>query len=453
MRNEKSFRRKQFIIAQLNIRKLYFLQMAFYNRVGKSMSQSHYWWYVYGYFQPGDGGLPHIGQVIRYYRQLAELNKEDVAHLLGCTKRYVEMLESKNNLTRPELISRRVLLAKVLHIPPILLGLSSLSFLDGQNTTFSSIQELMAAETITDARMLAFYEGMLSLSWEFYYTSSIQRAAKTIDTCFSMLNEEMDIGESIQRDQIDALRCRFYRLSALVAREQLEIDKALEHINQAVLLASRLRNAELIAASLVGRIRIYFYKQWYEQALQDAEAACYYADADLLRDPLKGKCYQMAGEAQAYLAGDNKALQEKSLAYFDKAGRIARRGNLEADGSFVKTDLTSIYIERAKALSLFGRFHEAHNAFAIARKKLSPELIRWQINLLIEEAKTYFAEGDVTSCCLSLIDVLPLIHAINLHNRKGIISRLLEKSRQREPYNEAVKQLEKTLATYFSLTS
>jgi hypothetical protein len=136
---------------------------------------------------------------------------------------------------------------------------------------------------------------------------------------------------------------------------------------------------------------------------------------------------------------------EKSLTYFYKAGRIARKGTLESDGSFVKTDLTSIYIERAKALRLFRRFDEAHNAFAIARKNLSPELTRWQVNLLIEEAKTYFAEGDVTSCCSSLIDAIPIVRAIQLQSREEPIRSLLEKCKNREPRNDAVIRLEKAV--------
>jgi tetratricopeptide (TPR) repeat protein len=307
------------------------------------------------------------------------------------------------------------------------------------------LHEFLEADTTADSRRMAFYEGMLALSWEFYYTSSIQRAAKNIDICFEMLNDEAKEAKGVQCDQFDAMRCRFYRLSALVARERMEINNALDQINEAISIASRLKNTELLASSLVGRIRIYFYKQLYEQALQDAETACSYADADLLRDPLKGKCYQMAGEAQAYLAEDDKILQDKSLTYFYKAGRIARKGTLESDGSFVKTDLTSIYIERAKALRLFRRFDEAHNAFAIARKNLSPELTRWQVNLLIEEAKTYFAEGDVTSCCSSLIDAIPIVRAIQLQSREEPIRSLLEKCKNREPRNDAVIRLEKAV--------
>ena len=90
------------------------------------MDKPHYWWYVYGYFDSGEGNYPHIGQVLRYYRKMNGLTKENLAATLECSKRYIEMLESDQNVTSPELISRRRLLARVLHIPHILLGLSSI---------------------------------------------------------------------------------------------------------------------------------------------------------------------------------------------------------------------------------------------------------------------------------------------------------------------------------------
>lgn len=415
------------------------------------MDTLHYWWYIYGYFKPGEGKFPHVGQVIRYYRKICGMEKEEFAKLLGCTKRYVEMLESDQNVTMPELISRRILLAKILHIPPILLGLSSMVLSNEEDTVL--LPELSEIDSPIDIQRVAFYEGMLALSWEFYYTSSIERAAQNIDMCFKILNDEAKNAKGFQRNQFDALLCRFYRLSALVQRERMEIDKALAQINEAVSIASRLKNAELIATSLIGRIRIYYNKQYYEQALEDAKRACSFADSDLVHDPLKGKCYQIAGEAQAYLAGDDKELQNRSISYFDKAGRIVRKGNMQPDGSYVKTDLTSIYIERAKALRMFRRFNEAHNAFEIARKNLSPELTRWQVNLLIEEAKTYFAEEDVTNCCTCLIDALPIVRAIHLHSREKPIHSLLEKCKIQEPRNEAVTRLEKVFASTVPLLS
>ncbi len=89
------------------------------------------------------------------------------------------------------------------------------------------------------------------------------------------------------------------------------------------------------------------------------------------------------------------------------------------------------------------RFSEAHSALAIARKNLSPELTRWQVNLLIEEAKTYFAEGGISSCCQTLVDALPIARAIHLQSREKPIQSLLKQCQKREPSNEDVKRLEK----------
>jgi hypothetical protein len=407
------------------------------------MDRPYHWWYAYGHFDAGEHNGPHLGQVVRHYHNMSGMSKADLAAVLHCTSRYVEMMESEKNISMPELLSRRKVLAQVLQIPPVLLGLSSLVVAD--KGEIDSVLSPLLEGTPLDARHLAFYEGILALSWETYYTSSIGRAAENISFCLELLDNERKNTTGVQHDQIDAMRSRFYRLAALVSREWAQIDTAFAQINTALDLAIRLRNAELVASSLVGRIRIRYHKQEYEDALADAEHACSYADAELLRDPLKGKCYQMAGEAQAYLAGNSRILQDKSLTYFDKAGRVARKGNLEPDGSFVKTDLTSIYIERAKALRIFRRFDEAHGALALARKKLSPELTRWRINLLIEEAKTYFAEHDVAGCCSSLIDAVPLVRAIHLQTREKSIQLLLEQCKKWEPTNRTVQQLEMVL--------
>lgn len=407
------------------------------------MEEPYYWWYAYGHFDAGEHNGPRLGQVVRHYRKMSGTSKADLAAALQCTLRYVEMTESDKNISMPELISRRKLLAQLLQIPPVLLGLSPLVITDEEKID-PSLYPLFSHDPL-DVRRVAFYEGILTLSWEAYYTSSIERAAKNIAFCMELLDEEVLHASGVQRDQLDALRSKFYRLSALVSREGGHIDAASHQINTAVRLAYRLRNSELIAASLMGRIRIRYHTYEYQEALEDAEKACVYADAGLLRDPLKGKCYQMAGEAQAYLAEDDRSLQDKSLNYFDKAGRVARKGNLEPDGTFVKTDLTSIYIERAKALRIFRRYDEAHNALAIARKRLSPELTRWQINLLVEEAKTYCAERDVTGCCSSLIDAVPLISAIHLQNRERPIRSLLAQCKAWEPNNRSVLHLEKLL--------
>jgi tetratricopeptide (TPR) repeat protein len=354
------------------------------------------------------------------------------------------MLKSPNNKDMPKLLPRRIVLAKTLHIPPILLGLSSVTLLEwGEGSLLEA--GAIGQDAVASTETMTFYEQMLALSWELYYTSSIQKATNSIDNAFRKLSTDFKDATGVKRDQCDAMRCRFYQLYSLISRDRMNIDTAIDYQNQAVAIALRLKNAELIASSLLRRARAYHSQPERELALQDALNALPYAD--LSRPPLRGKCYQMAGESQAYLAGSDIALQEKSLAYFNTAAKIARKENMEPDGSFVKTDITSIYIERAKALTLFGRFEEAHNAFTIARKNLSPELIRWQVNLLIAEAVTYLAEGDISSCCYSLLEALPITRAINLPSKEENIYNLYTSCKDREPGSSVVRKLERIVAS------
>lgn len=403
----------------------------------------YYWWLAYGHFAPGENNLPCIGQVIEYYFALSGLSKKEFADIIGNTERYVEMLKSSQNKEMPQLLSRRILLAKVLHIPPILLGLSSVTLLEWGDAT-NMLQGSAIADVVASSGTMMFYERMLALGWELYYTSTVQRAAENIRASFILLNDEALNATGVKKDQYDALRCRFYQLSSLVSRDSMQTNQALDDMNEAVSIAIRLKNAELIASSLLRRARVYIRHRNYEFALKDAEIALPYAD--LSRDPLKGKCYQMAGEAQAYLAEEDKTLQEKSISYFDKAGRILRKGNLEPDGSFVKLDFTSLYIERAKALRLFGRYHEAHHALAIARKNLSPDLTRWHMNLLIEEAKTYADEKQVSDCCEVLREALKIVRVLKLQDREIYITQLYQRLKNAEPNNYHVGQLGKDLA-------
>jgi tetratricopeptide (TPR) repeat protein len=334
------------------------------------------------------------------------------------------------------------LLAKLLHIPPILLGLSSITLLElgnGRNETDVDQIDSPVASTQT----MTTYEQLLALSWELYYTSSVQKAEVSIQDALQQLQAGFQPATGVRKDQWDALRCRFYQLYSLIMRDRLDLDQAMHYENEAVEISFRLKNAELIASSLLRRARILLRQENYQNALDDALMALPYAD--LTRDPLKGKCYQMAGEAQGYLAGNNRVLQEKSLAYFNKAAQIARKSDGQADGSFVKTDLTSIFIEKADALILFGRFSEAHNALALARKNLSPELTRWEINLLLSEARMYVAQKDVESCCETLIDALNLTRALRLTSKKERVLALYRKCQQIAPNNATVQSLEKLL--------
>ena len=147
----------------------------------------------------------------------------------------------------------------------------------------------------------------------------------------------------------------------------------------------------------------------------------------------------------ARVAGSDQQLQGKSLKLFDQVGRIVRKGNLEADGSFTKLDITSLYVERAEALTKFGKFDEAHDAIAIARDKLSPELIRWNVNILLGEAETYFAEKEYSDCVTIMLDALKIVDALQLHSKKERIRRLFRALQQKDANYPLTRLLGKEL--------
>jgi transcriptional regulator with XRE-family HTH domain len=383
------------------------------------MAKNHYWWYAYGYFEPGNDNLPHFGQVFAHYRKLSGWSKAQAASALKCTERYIEMLESDRNINTPKSNPRRAALAKLLKIPPVLLGVA----LVGQEEDIAhATTDSTGTQATFDSQTMTFYEDMLASCWELYYTSSVHGATKNIDLWLRYLQNQVEKVSGVKRDQLLSLLCRFYQLSSLAARDRYDLNRALADEKQAVAIAFDLGNAELIASSLLRRTRIYLGKSDYQLALQDAEAAIPYADRS--RAPLKGKVYQIAGEAYGRVAGSSQELQKKSLDYFDQVGRIVRKGKIEADGSFARLDVTSLYIERAEALRQFGHFDDASDALAIARNNLSPQLTRWHINVMLEEAETYFAQGERDDSATVALDALKLVNALRLDGKKERIRRL-----------------------------
>jgi hypothetical protein len=402
----------------------------------------YYWWYAYGRFAPGEENLPQMGDVVRYYLIMSGWSTKEAAKRLECTERYLKMIASERNKDMPQLLSRRIFLAKTLRIPPILLGLSSITLYEWGNgsTLPTQVAHAVTDGGIASAETMLEYERLLAMSWELYYTSSVQKAAGTIEESLQKLQTASGNASGVKKDQYEAMLCRFYQLSSLVAKDQLDFTRSVEDEHKAVEISFRLKNAELIASSLLRRARIYIRQQDYVLAFQDAMQMLPYAD--LSRDPLKGKCYQMAGEATGYVAVNDSILQKKSMDYFNRALKIAQKGDMAPDGSFVRTDITSILIEKADALILFGQIDDAHNALAIARDHLSPEQNRWKVNLLLSEARAYLSESDVTNCCGTLIEALTLIRAINLSAKEDRVFSLLEQCQQLEPQNPKVKQLE-----------
>src|ERR1700736_5451783 len=83
-----------------------------------------YWWSRYGNFPQEVPIYPHMGQVITQYRvRRGLLTQKALAIALGCSERTIQELEGSMNLDSPDSIERRMVLARLLQIPPCLLAL------------------------------------------------------------------------------------------------------------------------------------------------------------------------------------------------------------------------------------------------------------------------------------------------------------------------------------------
>jgi transcriptional regulator with XRE-family HTH domain len=399
----------------------------------------NYWWHTYGPFDPGENNLPHLGQVIRYYRELRNWKAKDLAEALGQSVRHVYEIEGHNNM--PELISRRQAISNLLQIPPVLLGLSVI--VPSNNLEHSGI-EVAGTIPIIDVQAMNMLENMLELSWELYYTSSAQSAANNINRWIQHLTEAAKEARGVQRDQLIAMLCKFYQLSGVVARDRMDIPRALRDGKKAIDLAFQLKNPELISTSLFRRAKTYLKQQNYDAAIKDFETALPYAEKS--RDPLKGYVYQATAEAYSIIANTDIQTQKRSLNLLDQVGRIVRKGNLENDGSFVKLNIAGLYITRAQALTLFHKTNEAHSALNIARNNLGPELTRWQARLLIIDAEIYLAEDDPESCCEIAFEALKAVQATQSRSNKARVQKLSQQLSERYQNYPLVKRLEMQLS-------
>src|SRR5579883_1167633 len=397
-------------------------------------THSSYWWHIYGPFDPGENNLPHLGQVIRHYRELRNWKVKDLADAMGQTPRHIYEIESSANM--PELISRRQTLSNLLKIPPALLGLSVII---PDNSSNKAIAESLGMIKVIDQHTINVYEDMLNSSWELYYTSSAQSAANNISHWIQVLTNAAKEARGLQQSQLLAMLCRFSQLSGVVARDRMDISLALYDGKKAIDLAFQLENPELIAAALFRRAKTLLQQKKYNAAIQDLEAALPYADKS--RDLLKGYVYQATAEVYSLIAGTDTHKQKKSLNMLDLVGRIIRKGNLEDDGSFVKLNIAGLYIDRARALTLFHRTEEAHNALDIARNNLGPELTRWQARLLIADAQIYLAENDPESCSEIALEALKVVRATRSQSNEKRIQNVYQQAQQLYPYHPLVSRL------------
>ena len=400
------------------------------------------WWSLYGPFDPGEDGLPHMGQVISHYAKLSGLKTNDLAFRLTqqgwkVGERRMEQLLSQHNLAEPQQISRRRLLTQLLAIPPALLGLSQVIEVS------HAVSGHEKAPLVVDADTLVRYESALATYWDSFYTSSVQRYGESIERWRAHLDELSHTVRVADRTHILMLLCRFQQLAAVAARDQSDFVRALHHHDESVRLAQELNNAELLAASLFRRAKTRTHQRRLDDALADVNAAIPYAQRS--RDQLRGYVYQMAAEVISQLPPS--AEQAKRYRFLmDETGKILRKGVLEDDGSFARLTMTGYQQDRARGFLRLGDHEAALDAIAVAEKTQDLEMTRWQAETSILRAHTLADTGEVEWACSELEEAIPLVRATRSGGKKRKVTAIYKRLAGQYPAHAGIRHIGALLA-------
>jgi len=420
-----------------------------------------YWWSRFGLFAPGVGIYPHMGQVITEYRvRRGFQTQKALAIALGYSERTIQELEGSMNLDAPDSIERRMVLARLLQIPPCLLALDwrFMAYKDNtvdQESPFSDMVGLMEEDTYD------FYDDLLAIGWESTYKGGSPQTATRITKRLGKLEKLTASTPSSERESWLSLLCRYYQLSTRFARDRIDTDVALAHSQKAIDLANTLKDNELIAASHFRRIRVYMDLYEFTKKLPEGQGqkATHYLDlarydanmaleyVERVRNPLKSNIYLIAAEVNSIYAQDNRKLQDQCDTWQKKVASMVYRekGHYEDDGTFLKMNITAVHHERAKTLMKFtsrkGALKEARNELNTAWKTLTPDLTIWRVNLHITEAQLNLLEGDIEGSAQAGLEAYKTASVMQTRNEEEKVKNLYSNLQSIAPSNGYVCNL------------
>lgn len=365
------------------------------------------------------------------------------------------------NLDSPDSIERRMVLARLLQIPPCLLALDwrFMVYKDNkvdQENPFADMVGLMEEDTYD------FYDDLLVVGWESTYKGGSPQTATRITKRLQKLEKLTQSAPTSQKETWLSLLCRYYQLSTRFARDRVDTQHALTYSQKALDLATALQDSELIAACHFRRIRVYmdlyeFIKklpegeqsqqatQYLDMARADANKALEYVER--VRNPLKSNIYLIAAEVNSLYAQDNKRLQDQCDAWQKKVAAIVYREKnaYEDDGTFLKMNITAVHHERAKTLMRFdnrkGALKEARSELNTAWKTLTPDLTIWRVNLHITEAHLNLLERDIEGSAQAGMEAYKIASVMQTRNEEEKVKNLFTNLQAIDPNNGYVCNL------------
>lgn len=212
--------------------------------------------------------VSHHGQLLKEYRDKAGITQEELAHLIGRSRRTIITIEQTAHIDD---IKLRRTLAWALQIPPELLDLPAITL---PKVVLRNPLEPPPASSKSLSRVVfeTFTEN-LRMRLDLYYLGSALGADRKLYDHIEHLTVLAQNSSHKDRRPLLQLLSHNYQLRGLIARDQLDYATSEECFKQASLIAQEAECAELHALSMVSQATAELWQNHPDLATQLYETA------------------------------------------------------------------------------------------------------------------------------------------------------------------------------------
>ena len=410
-----------------------------------------YWWSRYGNFEPGEGVLPHMGQVVaQYRRQHGCKTQARFAIAADVTERTVidwERLPMIDNL------ERRIFLARMLKIPPALLGLDwrLVYYQDSQGNHEASVPPDYAIE-IANEDSYYLYEDTLKLAWGCYYSGKVMHIADLFERRFNKLKKCVERAPAIEREAWLGLLGQYYALAVQISRHRGTGEanrRETRLLNaQGLKIAQEIEDQELQALLWNNYADIYLEQGNPAKARDAARRSLQIAEKIRTHTPLYGTIQLMAAPILLPETFNDTALLRSVRRSEDKILHIVQAQTVEPDRSFLYLNLAGVHHERAKLFLELNKFYpkqgylkDVENEMKLTWESFTSEFAEWALYFHLTEARLSEAQREAEQSAQSGIEALKGARAGNSKRKEDAIIALYQDLRQLAPNNPYVCNL------------
>ncbi len=299
---------------------------------------------------------------------------------------------------------RRILLAKLLKIPPALLGLDWRTVFYTDNTGQHTIPSTQADESWLEDSFF-HYEDSLAMTWNLSYSGQFVQVVDRFERRLKKLDTLVRQISGPEKEAWLGLLCQYYQAGVQTPQHcgsgEPAKALALQRCQTALQIASEIDDKELLAAGSFRLADIYESFGDYQQAQEKIQIAVQYAEQGC--SATRGNIYLRAAVLGARFAGNDTTQLSSVHDWQDKALDIMARGDPEPERGSIRLNQAAIHHERAKTLLRIYQMdtqeksllYDAHNEMQIAWRKLTPDLAGWKMYFFASEARLYLAQNDL----------------------------------------------------------